>query len=200
MSASTAPRSILFVTGNANKLKEVRAILLSSASASSSSPAFEVESRDLDLPEIQGTTQEVAIAKVKAAAEVVKGPCITEDTALGFEALGGLPGPFIKYFMKSVGHEGLNSMLAGFPSKKATAICTFAYSAGPGTEPILFEGTTEGQIVPARGPTHFGWDPVFEPVEGEGKTYAEMDGEAKNKISHRYRALEKLRKYLSEQP
>ncbi|GAA6008604.1 hypothetical protein JCM11491_003364 [Sporobolomyces phaffii] len=193
--AAAAPRSILFVTGNANKLKEVRAILLASSSAS----AFEVESRDLDLPEIQGTTQEVAIAKVRAAAEVVNGPCITEDTALGFEALGGLPGPFIKYFMKSVGHEGLNSMLAGFPSKKATAICTFAYSAGPGTEPIVFEGTTEGQIVPARGPTTFGWDAVFEPVEGAGKTYAEMDGEAKNKISHRYRALEKLRKFLAEQ-
>ncbi|GAA5894840.1 nucleoside triphosphate pyrophosphohydrolase HAM1 [Sporobolomyces salmoneus] len=198
--SATTPRSILFVTGNANKLKEVRAILLaSSSSSSSSSPQFEVESRDLDLPEIQGTTQEVAIAKVRAAAEIVRGPCITEDTALGFEALGGLPGPFIKYFMKSVGHEGLNSMLAGFESKKATAICTFAYSAGPDSEPILFEGTTEGTIVPARGPTHFGWDPVFEPVEGEGKTYAEMDGEAKNKISHRYRALEKLRKFLAEQ-
>ncbi|GAA5858403.1 hypothetical protein JCM5353_003956, partial [Sporobolomyces roseus] len=94
-------RSILFVTGNANKLKEVRSILLSS----SSSQNLTVESRDLDLPEIQGTTQEVAIAKVRAAAEVVGGACITEDTALGFEALGGLPGPFIKYFMKSVGHE-----------------------------------------------------------------------------------------------
>lgn len=61
-------------------------------------------------------------------------------------------------------------MLAGFPSKNATAICTFAYSEGPGTEPILFEGTTDGRIVPARGPTKFGWDPVFEPVEGQGKT------------------------------
>lgn len=61
-------------------------------------------------------------------------------------------------------------MLVGFPSKKATAICTFAYSAGPGSEPILFEGKTEGVIVPARGPTNFGWDPVFEPEEGEGKT------------------------------
>jgi len=68
-------RSILFVTGNSNKLKEVRSILLSS---SSSSQNLTVESRDLDLPEIQGTTQEVAIAKVRAAAEVVGGACITE--------------------------------------------------------------------------------------------------------------------------
>ncbi|GAA5846540.1 hypothetical protein JCM9279_006732 [Rhodotorula babjevae] len=196
---SSSPRSILFVTGNANKLKEVRAILLASAQSSGAPAPFTVESQDLDLPEIQGTTQEVARAKVSAAADAIGGPCITEDTALGFEALGGLPGPFIKYFMKSVGHEGLNNMLAGFPSKRATAICTFAYSAGPGSEPIIFEGRTEGKIVPARGPTNFGWDPVFEPEEGNGQTYAEMDGAEKNKISHRYRALEKLRVFLGEQ-
>ncbi|GAA6048021.1 hypothetical protein JCM3770_000152 [Rhodotorula araucariae] len=201
---SASPRSILFVTGNANKLKEVRAILLASTKHTenadpASTLSFSVESRDLDLPEIQGTTQEVAKAKVRAAADVIGGPCITEDTALGFEALGGLPGPFIKYFMKAVGHEGLNNMLAGFPSKRATAICTFAYSAGPGAEPIIFEGKTEGKIVPARGPTHFGWDPVFEPDESNGLTYAEMDGAEKNKISHRYRALDKLRKFLLEQ-
>ncbi|BGP13164.1 hypothetical protein JCM10213_000258 [Rhodosporidiobolus nylandii] len=197
----SAPRAILFVTGNANKLKEVRAILLASAAQAdpTATPSFSVESQDLDLPEIQGSTQEVARAKVMAAAEKIGGPCITEDTALGFEALNGLPGPFIKYFMKEVGHEGLNNMLAGFPSKKATAICTFAYSAGPGSEPILFVGTTDGKIVPARGPTNFGWDPVFEPEEGHGQTYAEMDPAEKNKISHRYRALDKLRKFLLEQ-
>ena len=94
---------------------------------------------------------------------------------------------------------GLNTLLVGFPSTKATALCTFAYSAGPSSEPILFEGRTEGRIVPARGPTHFGWDPVFQPDEGGGLTYAEMDGTEKNKISHRYRALERLRVFLQEQ-
>lgn len=64
---------------------------------------------------------------------------------------------------------GLNNMLVGFPSKDATALCTFAYSKGPGHEPILFEGKTEGRIVSARGPSNFGWDPVFE-VEDTGKT------------------------------
>jgi inosine triphosphate pyrophosphatase len=47
-------------------------------------------------------------------------------------------------------------MLVGFESKAATAICSFAYSAGPGTEPLVFEGKTEGSIVPARGSTNFG--------------------------------------------
>ena len=53
-------------------------------------------------------------------------------------------------------------MLDGFPTKDASAICTFGYCSGPGAEPILFEGVTEGKIVPPRGPTNFGW------VSGEG--------------------------------
>ncbi|KAH9833820.1 inosine triphosphate pyrophosphatase-like protein [Rhodofomes roseus] len=182
-----ASKRLIFVTGNANKLKEVRAILAQSG--------VEIDSQELDIPEVQGSTQEVAIAKCKRAAELLGGPCITEDTALCFEALNGLPGPYIKYFMKEIGHDGLNKLLIGFPTTNAWALCTFAYSAGPGTEPILFEGQTDGRIVPARGETKFGWDPVFEP-KGFDQTYAEMSAEVKNKISHRYRALEKLQEYL----
>lgn len=63
-------------------------------------------------------------------------------------------------------------MLDGFPTRAAWALCTFAYSAGPNsTEPIiLFEGHTDGKIVPARGPPNFGWDPIFE-AEDTGLTY-----------------------------
>jgi hypothetical protein len=61
-------------------------------------------------------------------------------------------------------------MLDGFSTRAAWALCTFAYSAGPGTEPVLFEGRTDGKIVPARGPAKFGWDPVFE-AEDTGLTY-----------------------------
>ncbi|KAF8628495.1 hypothetical protein AX15_003857 [Amanita polypyramis BW_CC] len=182
------PRRLVFVTSNANKLREVNEILRPYN--------IEVDSRNVDVPEIQGSTQEVAIAKCRTAAEHIGGPCITEDTALCFKALNGLPGPYVKYFMVAVGHEGLNAMLVGFDTKEATAICTFAYSAGPGTEPILFEGHTEGTIVPARGPKVFGWDAVFEPL-GTGMTYAEMPSEQKNTLSHRSRALSKLREYLS---
>ncbi|KAL6307040.1 inosine triphosphate pyrophosphatase-like protein [Sparassis latifolia] len=180
-------KTLIFVTGNANKLKEVRAILGASH--------IEIDSKDLDIPEVQGTTREVAIAKCRAAAEQLGGPCITEDTALCFEALHGLPGPYIKHFMKELGHDGLNTLLMGFPTTAAWALCTFAYSSGPGSEPILFEGRTNGHIVPARGAKTFGWDPIFEP-EGTSQTYGEMSAETKNKISHRYRALEKLQAYL----
>lgn len=59
---------------------------------------------------------------------------------------------------------GLNRLLDGFSTRGATAVCTFAYCPGPGMEPVLFEGKTEGTIVPARGSTHFGWDAVFQPT------------------------------------
>ena len=62
----------------------------------------------------------------------------------------------------------------------------------------MFVGRTEGRLVPARGPAAFGWDPVFEPA-GYAETYAEMDKGVKNGISHRYRALDKLRAFLKEE-
>lgn len=173
--------------------KQVTAILAAGAPLPVS-----LVSAPLDLPELQGEAAEVAAAKARAAAAAVGGPVIVEDTGLAFRALGGLPGPYIKWFLAKLGHDGLNRMLAGFEDKGADATCTFAYCPGPGGEPVLFEGRTAGRIVPARGDNDFGWDPIFEPAEGGGLTYAQMDSAAKNAISHRYRALDGLRAALME--
>ncbi len=98
--------------------------------------------------------------------------------------------------MEKTGHAGLNNILAAYEDKTAYAQCIFALSAGPGAKVRLFDGRTLGKIVPARGPTDFGWDPVFEPDEGAGLTYAEMEKTEKNCISHRYRALNQLREWI----
>ncbi|KAI8983102.1 inosine triphosphate pyrophosphatase [Pilobolus umbonatus] len=177
---------LVFVTGNNNKLLEVQAILKG---------CIDVESHKLDLPELQGSTQDIAKEKCRLAAEKLQSACITEDTGLCFNALNGLPGPYIKWFLESVGHDGLNKMLVGFEDKSAYALCTFGYCAGPGHEPILFEGRTDGKIVQPRGPTTFGWDPIFQP-DGFDKTYAELDKTTKNSISHRSRALDALKAYF----
>ncbi|KAK4645872.1 nucleoside triphosphate pyrophosphohydrolase ham1 [Podospora bellae-mahoneyi] len=182
-----ARHQVNFITGNANKLSEVKAIL---------EPAISVTNQSLDLVEIQGTLEEVTIDKCRRAAELVGGPVLVEDTCLCFDALQDLPGPYIKWFLGSIGHEGLNNMLLAYKDKGAKAVCTFGYSAGPGHEPILFQGITHGKIVPARGPSNFGWDPIF---EYEGKTYAEMDKAEKNKISHRSRALAKLQEWFAKE-
>jgi len=178
---------ITFVTGNANKLAEVKAMLGDAVPG--------LESKALDLPELQGTIEDVTLDKARRAAQEIGGPVIVEDTCLCFNALKGLPGPYVKWFMKELGFEGLNNMLAAYEDKSAQAVCTFAYCAGPGKETLLFEGRIDGKIVPARGTPFFGWGAVF---EYEGKTYGEMNDAEKNKISHRYKALQKLKAWLVE--
>ncbi|KAG5191467.1 putative inosine triphosphate pyrophosphatase [Tribonema minus] len=183
------PRAVTFVTGNAKKLEEVRKIL-------GASLPFELVSAKVDLPELQGEPADIAREKCRIAAEQTGGAVMVEDTGLCFAALQGLPGPYIKWFLDKCGHDGLNRMLAGFADKSAYAQCIFAFCEGPGRDVLLFEGRTYGRVVPARGPPDFGWDPVFEPEGGGGETYAEMAKDEKNKISHRFRALDKLRSHL----
>ena len=89
-------------------------------------------------------------------------------------------------------------MLAGFEDKSAYALCTFAYLSGqPGDKVQLFHGRTEGTIVSPRGPLDFGWDPCFQPSDYD-QTYAELPKEEKNVISHRSRALQALKEFLSK--
>ena len=126
----------------------------------------------------------------------MKGPVIVEDTCLSFNALKGLPGPYIKWFLEKIGPEGLHKLLAGFEDKSAQAICTFAFTRDENSEVILFQGITEGIIVEPRGCRDFGWDPIFQPL-GYDKTYAELPKEVKNTISHRFRALDKLRDHFT---
>lgn len=188
--------TITFVTGNANKLKEVLHILANGeATGPSTVGKFSIVNQALDLDELQGTIEEVATHKAKAAAELIGGPVLVEDTCLGFNAFNSLPGPYIKWFVQSIGLQGLVDMLYKFDDKGAKAYCTFGYCAGPGSDVVLFQGITDGNIVDSRGPTNFGWDSIFEPI-GFEQTYAEMEKSVKNSISHRFKALDKVRDFL----
>lgn len=73
---------------------------------------------------------------------------MVEDTCLCFNALGGLPGPYIKWFLEGLGHKGLNKMLAGFEDKTAYAQCVFAFSAGPGKD--IKVDTVNGRVLTRR--------------------------------------------------
>ncbi len=94
-------KTITFVTGNAKKLEEFVSILGSDFPHS-------VTSSKVDLPEYQGTPEEVCTEKCKEAARRVGGPVIVEDTCLCFNALGGMPGPYIKWFLEPLGPKGLH--------------------------------------------------------------------------------------------
>jgi len=217
---------ITFVTGNKKKVEELQRLLgITDQSSEQSDPIpFHITNKKIDLPELQGEPEEIAIEKCKIATAEVNGPVLVEDTCLCFNALNGLPGPYIKWFLEKTGHEGLNNMLTGFEDKTAYAQTIFSLCMEPGGEVYLFRyvictplivplvafnscfnfsipsflcsGTTDGTIVNARGALDFGWDPVFEPFEGDGKTYAELTKDEKNEISHRGKAFRKLKEFL----
>ncbi|CAD0196332.1 unnamed protein product [Chrysodeixis includens] len=185
-------RTITFVTGNAKKLEELRAIL-------GGNFPLEIISHKLDLPELQGEIDEVSIKKCQEAARRLKRPVLVEDTSLCFNALKGLPGPYIKWFLEKLEPEGLTKLLTGWEDKTAKAVCTFAYcdAKNENLDVMLFQGITNGQIVSPRGTRDFGWDCVFQP-DGYSQTYAELPKSEKNTISHRYKALEKFKNYFIE--
>lgn len=183
---------ITFVTGNKKKLEEVKRIL----GGGDGELPFAITNRKVDLPELQGDPVDIAKEKCSAAAREVGGAVMTEDTSLCFTALKGLPGPYVKWFLEKCGHDGLNNLIASSDDKSAYAQTLVAYCPAPGEGVVVFDGRTMGKIVPARGSLDFGWDPVFQPDEGGGMTYAEMTKEGKDAISHRSRAFTQLRDYF----
>lgn len=184
--------SITFVTGNKKKLEEVQRIL-------GTDLPFVITNKKVDLPELQGDPLEIAKEKCLEAARLVCGAVITEDTSLCFTALKGLPGPYIKWFLEKCGHDGLNKMIGTYDDKSGYAQTVVAFCPGPNDEVVIFDGRTMGKIVPARGKLDFGWDPIFEPDEGKGLTYAEMNKDEKDAISHRSRAMLQLKEYFTNE-
>lgn len=179
---------LTFVTGNSNKLKEVKEII---------GTEITIINKPFDLPEIQGEPWEISANKCKHASEHFKGPVLVEDTCLEFKAYKGLPGPYIKWFTEKIGLDGLYYMLDHYEDKGATAVCTFSMKLSTDSPVLSFEGKVEGTIVEPRGPENFGWDAIFQPT-GYEQTFAEMSAETKNTISHRKKALDQLLLFLQE--
>lgn len=175
---------ITLVTGNPDKLRELKAI----------APAgLEFTTHSVDLAEIQSLDlNEIVEDKVKRAYEVIKGPVIVEDVSAGLDDLAGLPGPFYKFFQEKLG-DTILVKLASISSDKVTIRCLAAYYDG---KTILFgEGVIHGKVVEPRGENGFGFDPVVVP-EGDHRTMAELLPEEKNKISHRGQAFANLFKQM----
>ena len=135
---------IYFITGNKNKFDEVKAIL------------HEVEQLDIDLPEIQELdAHKVIQAKLEEAFRHKQGEFIVEDTSLLFECINGLPGTFIKWFMKSVGNDGLVNLVNKLGDNKAVAKTVIGYARNP-KEIYYFEGDISGTIVTQKAESSFG--------------------------------------------
>ena len=194
---TTNKKVINFVSGNKNKLRELNDMF------NEYFKDIQVKQLDIDLPELQGQPEDIVRGKLKLALEKSKdleGPVLVEDTSLCFNAYGGLPGPYIKYFLKAIKQEGLYKMACAFEDHSAYAQSIFGLQKDEKSEPHLFIGKTEGEIVSPRGQKNFGlsgWDPCFKP-NCSTKTYAEMEEDEKNKISHRGKSSKALIDYLKK--
>jgi len=176
--------NLVVVTSNINKLKEINEILGTNHKVS-----------NIDVPEIQSLDlDEVITEKAKAAFSKINKPVLVTDVSLEIEALGGLPGPFVKFFLHTLGAEGTAKLLKGKSTKTKV---TDAIAIYDGKELKIFKGTVSGILTEkAKGTEGFGFDVVFVP-DGYKKTYAQLTHEEKNKISHRAKALKKLKKYIT---
>lgn len=176
--------SWVLVTSNENKWREAQRIL-----------GRELERVSVDVPEIQAaSTSEVALEKAREAFAVLKRPVIVEDAGVELAALGGFPGPFIKYWEKLGGLESICRALDGTSNRSAAAVCALGVCTADGA--YVVEGRVEGVISRApRGANGFGWDAIFMP-ENDARTFGEMTSEEKDARSHRRRAWEALRARL----
>jgi XTP/dITP diphosphohydrolase len=170
------------VTGNQDKLTEIAAML---------PEGFEVQRLDLGEVDETGATFEEN-AEIKALAGLVlSGVALGEDSGLEVEALGGAPGVYSKRYAETdvARVQRLLAQLRGVDDRRARFVTVIAMAQRGGTTQF-FRGEVEGNMaLEPRGTHGFGYDPIFVPDEGDGRTFAEMTQEEKGSISHRGRAL-----------
>ncbi len=143
-------------------------------------------------PEIQAESLEITIIPgLEWAAQKFPGPIMIDDSGLFIDALKGFPGVYSSYVFKSVGCDGILNLMEGIKNRSAKFECCIGFKA-PGREPFIAKGVAEGSIAEAKvGTGGFGYDPIFVP-EGYSKTYAQIDLDEKNRISHRGKAIAKF--------
>lgn len=183
---------ILFATGNLHKLQEVQAILRDY-------PLL-VAQRDLKGREIQSDDlAEIATASVRWAVTQSGCPTFVEDAGLFVATLRGFPGAFTSYAYRTLGLQGLLKLLSGEPDRRAVFKSVVAYCAAR-HQPRCFTGEVHGTIaLHPRGVHGFGFDPIFEPSDGGGKTFGELDDDEKNRYSHRALAVRRFATWVLTQ-
>lgn len=171
---------ITLVTGNPNKAKELQTILKNE----------EIVTAALELPEIQSMSlEEIVRAKVRAAFDEVGSPVVVEDVSFEIEALGGMPGPFVKWWAKAAGYEPALTVCEKESEWSAIARCGAGYCDGERT--MYAEGVVKGRMTQKSEGEGFGFDFYFIP-DGYDQTFAALGLDVKNQISHRALAFRAL--------
>ncbi len=197
---SAAPLRVVLATGNRGKLREFAELLAPLDFAIEPQSAFGIEP-----PEETGDSFAAnALLKARHAAGISGLPALADDSGLEVDALGGAPGVRSARYAGEHASDADNiaKLLASLEQaqrlspavpRDARFRCVIAFvRSATDPQPLLASGAWEGRILAApRGTGGFGYDPVFEDL-GSGQSAAELSGDAKNRVSHRGRALQHL--------
>jgi XTP/dITP diphosphohydrolase len=195
------PVKLVLASGNAGKLRELRALLEGDGFTVHPQAEFGVA----DVEETGLTFVENALLKARHAARATGLPALADDSGLCVDALGGAPGLYSARYAGTHGDAGANiakllDALRDVPDARRGAhfhavIVLLRHAEDP--QPVIAEGSWHGRILHApRGADGFGYDPVFLDPEHD-RSAAELDPSLKNRISHRGRAMAALKQRLA---
>lgn len=192
-------KEILVSSNNADKLSEIKEVFKDENLKILSLKDVNI---NIDVIEDQDTLEGNALKKAKEIFLISKIPTISDDTGLFVEALNGEPGVYSsRYAGENVSYNDncvkLLENMDGIPEQQRVAYfkCVICFYVEE-NKYYMFDGICSGKIInEKRGSKGFGYDPTFIP-DGFDKTFAEMDIDRKNEISHRGKALEKLRRFI----
>lgn len=188
--AGAEPRTVVFATGNEHKIAEVAEILGS---------RWQVTAHDPDVEETGATFEDNALLKAKAAAEATGELAIADDSGIEIDALDRRPGIHsARWTAEDDWIPRVLRELEGVSGERRSARYVAAAAAvWPDGFEVVVRGEVEGHVpdVP-RGTGGFGYDPIFVPAEGDGRTFAEMSADEKHELSHRGRAFRELADHL----
>ena len=194
-------KRIIFATGNPGKMKEIRMILADLPLPVVSMKEAGVEAR---IVEDGNSFEENAVIKARTVMELTGEPAMADDSGLEIDWLGGAPGIYSARYMGEdtsyeIKNRALLEKLEGVPEEKRTArfVCSIA-CAFPDGRIFTSRGTMEGVIAhDIKGATGFGSDPIFYLPELKC-TSAEISPEQKNELSHRGKALRRMKEQLAK--
>ena len=191
---------IIFASQNQNKIREISSLLpahiqLTGLDAEKY-PVFREE-----LPETGDMLEANALQKARFVLQHSGKACFADDTGLEIFCLDGRPGVYSARYAGEAKNadDNIAKILAEMKDcKDRSARFRTVIAFVDGKQEHLFEGIVEGKIIEEkRGEKGFGYDPVFVP-DGFSKTFAEMELEEKNSVSHRARAIKKLVDFLKK--
>jgi XTP/dITP diphosphohydrolase len=194
-------KTIVLASRNKHKIEELRATLSPLGIELKSTYDFpNLEEVEEDQPTLEGN----AVKKARYVFEETGLPALSDDTGLEVDALDGRPGVYsARYAGEDASYQDnvdklLKELVGVSAENRGAQFRTVAAFITPeGT--FTFEGICRGKILEEeRGDKGFGYDPVFQP-DGYKKTFAQLDSETKNKISHRGKAIQKFYEWLKDQ-